>query len=444
MLTLTDGTPGTSFCDGIRRRNFLKAGFLGLGSLSLADVLRLRAAAAETGQPVRNTSVIFIELAGGPSQFETYDPKPSAPQEYRGPFSSIQTTLAGERFCELLPEQAKLLDKLTIIRSIRHDKNSHDPSSHLTQTGYYKRGPKGGPNEMPSFGSVIAKVRGSNHPSLPAYVSIPRVMRNGGASHLGKSCEPFATGGDPNHPKFRVRNLSLARGLDLSRLDSRKELLTSLDTQRQLIDLEGATAAHDDFVKQAYNIVAGPRTRLAFDIHQEDDRLRDSYGRNSVGQSLLLARRLVEMGVSCATVRVGGWDDHNKMVRKIEPRAQAYDQGMAALVRDLYERGLQQDVLVVAMGEFGRTPRFNRNAGRDHWGALMSVALAGGNLPPGILGTSNSKGEVPLTAVYRPENVLAVMYRHLGIDPGMTFDDFAGRPRHVLEERGVIRELVDA
>ena len=325
MLTLW-GDQQDRLCDGTSRRSFLKAGALGLGGLTMADVLRLRAAAGSPDS-APETSVIFIELAGGPTQFETYDPKPHAPQEYRGPLSSVATSISGERFCDLLPRQATMLDKLTVIRSIHHAKNSHDPSSHLTQTGYYKTGPKGGPTQMPSFGSVIGKVRGPNHPSLPPYVAVPKVMRNGGSAHLGKSFEAFQTQGDPNDATFEVQNLNLVKSLDEVRLGDRRSLNSALDRQRRLRDLGGSAVALDEFKQQAFDLVASSRAREAFDIAQESDASRDRYGRHTVGQSLLLARRLVESGVTCVTVRVTGWDDHGKLVKKIRPRAGAVRPG---------------------------------------------------------------------------------------------------------------------
>lgn len=440
---LTIGGRAAKFCDGIARRSFLKAGFLGLGGLSLADLLRMKSQGAVNSQRA-GRSVIFIEMAGGPTQFETYDPKPKAPIEYRGEFGITQTSVPGVIFSELMVEQAKMLEKLSIVRSIHHRANSHDPSSHLSQTGYYKLGPKGGSSSadtMPCFGSIAAKLLGADD-GLPAYVAIPRIMRNGRASYLGKSYSPFETIGDPNKPDFQVPNLSLVGGLNDHRMDDRRSLLTALDRQRSLFDLQGSATALDQFTRQAFDLVTGDRARVAFDLQSENDRLRDTYGRNTTGQSMLLARRLVEVGVKCVTVRVTGWDDHSKLARGLKQRGPAYDQGIAALVSDLYERGLDRDVLVVAMGEFGRTPRYNANAGRDHWGSLMSVLLACGGLKPGIVGASNSKGEVPADAPYRPENVLAMIYRHLGIDPQTTFNDFSGRPRYVLEERRLITELI--
>ncbi len=430
------------FCDGVSRRSFLQAGFLGVAGLGLADVLKLQAAAAANGQAKRNTSVIFVELAGGPTQFETYDPKPNAPAEYRGPMQAVKTNVPGVLFGETMAHQAKIADKLSIIRSIRHGSSSHDPSSHLSQTGYYKTGPKGGVNQAPCFGSIVAKVRGPNAANLPAYVAVPNTMRNGRSAYLGQSFNAFETVSDPNSSKFKIPNLQLASNMTIDRLGDRRSLLKTLDARRQLRDLEEASSAVDDFSRQAFELVYGSRARAAFDIAQEADELRDVYGRNSVGQSMLLARRLVEAGVTCVTVRSTGWDDHNKIVSGMQKHGTIYDQGVAALIEDLHQRGLQDNVLVVAMGEFGRTPRVNKNAGRDHWGSLMSVMLAGGGLQPGIVGSSNPKGEVPASAEYRPENILAMLYRHLGIDSGMTFDDVSGRPRYLLEERELVHELI--
>jgi hypothetical protein len=440
-----------SCCDRVSRRNFLSAGTLALGGLTLADLLRLQASAGETAatKPAkrRSASVIFIEMAGGPSHFETYDPKPDAPAEYRGPLRSIATTLPGVRFCETLPRQAQLADRLAVIRSIRHDSSSHETSSHLTQTGYYLRDRQNRENEMPSAGSVTAMLRGPNRPGVPSYVAIPRVMRAGTAAYLGPGFNPFETIADPGKPKFAVNNLSLVKGMSLERLDDRRHLLTALDRTRRdvdaLVDRKGHTAAVDQFSAQAFELVTGKRARQAFEIDREDPRSRDRYGRNSTGQSMLLARRLVEAGVSFVTIRVGGWDDHIDLAKKLRPRAADFDQAVAAILSDMYERGLERQVMLVAMGEFGRTPRFNKKKGRDHWGSVMSVMMAGGGLKVGqIIGASNRKGEVPTESPYRPENVLATVYRHLGIDTSQTFDDLAGRPRYVLEERGVIKELV--
>ncbi|MCA9098958.1 MAG: DUF1501 domain-containing protein, partial [Planctomycetaceae bacterium] len=285
------------FCDGVSRRSFLKAGFLGGVGLSLTDVLRLRSLGAESSPNRPNTAVIFVELAGGPTQFETYDPKPDAPAEFRGPLGVVQTSIPGEVFSELMPEQARIADQLVIIRSIHHSSNSHDPSSHLSQTGYYKSTAKGAPNQMPCFGSVVAKLRGANLPSLPAYVAIPNVMRNGRSAYLGPAWNPFETTTDPNRKDFDIPNLKPSAKVTLDRLEDRRTLLSAFDAQRRFNDLQGDADAIDEFSQRAFELVHGSRAREAFDISREDPKLRDRYGRNTVGQSLLLARRLVEAGV---------------------------------------------------------------------------------------------------------------------------------------------------
>ena len=436
---------------GVDRRHALKVGVLALGGLTLPELLRRRAQAAETsgsaaGDPAagerRRTAVIFIELAGGPTHFETYDPKPDAPEEYRGPLGTVATAIRGERFSELMSEQAKIADKLAIVRSVTHTSSSHGTSAHLTQTGYYLRDPQRRENDMPCAGSITAKLRGANNGGLPAFVSIPQAMRFGGPAYLGKQFGPFRTESDPASENFQVNNLALTNGLDIERLDDRRSLLSAFDNQRRVLDTQGVTESIDQFTREAYDMVAGGKARAAFDIASEDPRTRERYGRNSSGQGMLLARRLVEAGVTFVTVRVGGWDDHTQIKSAMEKKGPDYDRGLAALVSDLHERGMDRDVMVVAMGEFGRTPRVNKSAGRDHWGSVMSVLIAGGGLRMGqVIGSSSEKGEVPQDRPYRPENVLATIYRHLGIDPGQSFLDFAGRPRYVLENRGVIQEL---
>jgi hypothetical protein len=432
-----------SCCDGVDRRNFLQVGALSLGGLTLAQLLQHRARAAESGTTTAKTSVIFIELAGGPTHFETYDPKPDAPEEYRGPLGTVATSLSSVRLSELMVEQAKIMEKLAIVRSITHTSSSHGTSAHLTQTGYYLRDAQRRENDMPCAGAVTAKLRGANAVGLPAFVSIPQQMRFGGAAYLGKQFAPFATGMDPAASNFRVNNLALSEGLNLDRVENRRELLSALDGQRRIADTQGVADSVDQFTREAAELVTGGKARRAFDIATEDAKTRERYGKSSAGQGMLLARRLVEAGVTFVTVRVGGWDDHGNIKQAMESKGPDYDRGLAALVSDLSERGLDRDVLVIAMGEFGRTPRVNAGAGRDHWGSVMSVLLAGGGLKMGqIVGSSTAKGEVPHDRPYRPENVLAMVYRHLGFDPSQTFNDFSGRPRFLLEERRLIEELV--
>jgi hypothetical protein len=427
---------GSPFCDGISRRHLLKAGVLGL---TVADIRRLQAA---TGMPARKTAVIFVELAGGPTQHETYDPKPLAPSEFRGPLGVVGTNVPGIQFSELMAEQAKIADKLAVIRSITHNSGSHGTSSHLTQTGYYLRNNQNRENEMPCVGSVVSRLRGSNAAGLPAFVSLPNTMRYGRPAWLGSGYAAFETVKDPSKPNFQVPNISLARGLTPERLADRQSLLGELDASRRIYDTAGTADAVDQFTGEAFDLLSGDGARTAFDIEQEDRRTRDRYGRSAVGQNMLLARRLVERGVTFVTVRVTGWDDHNKIAAAMKKKGPDYDRGIAALVSDLHDRGMDRDVLVVSMGEFGRTPKVNKNAGRDHWGKVMSVLLAGGGLKTGqVVGASDTNGAAPAESPYRPENVLAMIYRHLGIDPALTLLDHTGRPRHLLAERGLVSEL---
>ena len=412
----------------------------------MPELLRLRASAAEENGTKLDTAVIYLELAGGPTQHETYDPKPNAPAEYRGPLDSIETALPGVRFSQYMEKQAAIADKLAVIRSIHHDSGSHGTSSHMTQSGYYLSDRQVRDNEMPCIGSVTARLRGANAEGVPPFVSIPRLMRFGGAAWLGKGFNPFETGKSADAKDFHVPNLTLLNGLTSDRLADRRGLLSGFDSAKRIIDNRGAAEATDDFTRQAFDMVTGDAARAAFDIEAETVETRDRYGRNPLGQDILLARRLVERGVTFVTVRAntkGSWDDHTGIADRMKAKGPFIDQGIAALVSDLYETGLAEKVMVVAMGEFGRTPRINKNAGRDHWGQVMSVMMSGGNLKVGqIVGASDSNGAVPAERPYRPENVLATLYHHLGIDPQLTFNDRSGRPRYILERRNVVHELV--
>ena len=425
------------------RRSVLQAGLTGAFGLSLPGLLQQRASA---GLASRKTAVIYVEMAGGPTQHETYDPKPLAPAEYRGPLNAIDTAIPGVQFSEFMTEQARIIDKLAVIRSMHHTNGSHGTSSHLTQTGYYLRDNQNRENEMPCFGSITTKLRGANESGVPAFVSIPASMRFGRAAWLGKGFNPFETVKSADDKDFFVANLTLLGRLTNERLSDRRALLTGFGETRQLIDREGVADSIDQFTREAFDLVTGDRARTAFDISKEATETRTRYGMNSLGQNMLLARRLVEHGITVVTVRastLGSWDDHGNIADAMKRKGPGFDQAVAALVTDLHDRGLDKDVLIVCMGEFGRTPRVNKGAGRDHWGQVMSSVLAGGGLKVGqVIGSSDSTGSVPKDRPYRPENVLAMVYRHLGIGSNHTFNDNSGRPRFVLEERGLIRELV--
>ena len=412
------------------------------GALTLPGILQHRAAAsAAPGSSTPDTACIFIQLGGGASHHETYDPKPHAPAEYRGPFQAIHSAVPGIALSDTMPRQARLMRHLAVIRSVHHHEASHI-ALHMVETGYFLRSSANAlRGEMPAIGSVVARVR-AGIADLPAYVSLPRPFAYASPAYLGGRYQYFPVDADPSKADFRVANLSLARGLTDTALYDREALLRRLDAERRVADLHQTAEAMDGFQRQALDLITGERARVAFDLGREPAPLRERYGQTAFGQRLVLARRLVEAGVPFVCVRTFDWDDHDNLARRMRQRCPEFDQGVAALVEDLVERGLERNVLVIAMGEFGRTPRVNLNAGRDHWPGTMSVLLAGGNYRMGqAIGATDTRGAAPVRAPYRPQQVLGMVYRHLGIDPGLTFLDHTGRPRHILEEREPIVEL---
>jgi hypothetical protein len=435
---------GSSYqtCDGLSRRSFLKVGFLGLAGLTLADHLRLQAQAQEAGQPTRDTAVILLWLGGGPSHIDMYDLKPDAPAEFRGEFRPIATNLPGVRVGEHLPLQARLMDKISVVRSVTHTNAGHGMGTHWMMTGYVPT-IEINDNLNPSCGSIVARVRGANAPRLPAYVCLPNPPPSANAAYLGVAYNPFTPGNDPNSPGFQVRDLRLAPQVDLSRFRNRRELLRGLDNLRRDVDTQGAAEGYDRFYRDAFDIVTGERCRNAFDIHREPARVRDHYGRDSWGQSTLLARRLVEAGVTYVTVNMGGWDTHNNNFQSLRTRLlPRYDRAVAALIEDLHARGLDRRVLVVSYGEFGRTPRVNTTAGRDHWPGAMSVLFAGGGLRMGrVIGSTDARAEYPTSRAASPQDVLATVYQVLGINYRQEFHDAAQRPIAILNEGRPIAEL---
>jgi hypothetical protein len=300
------------YCDGLSRRSFLQAGVLGLAGLALPDLLRHKAQAAQKGKTTKNTAVILIWLDGGPTHLDTYDLKPTAPAEYRGPLKGIKTNVAGINICSLMPHQAKLMDKLAIVRSLNHTTGDHFEGAHWMLTGYQGSNAARLDPMFPSAGSITAKVRGANKAGMPAYVAVPYAASVGlvpgynSAAYLGSSYNPFQTGGDPNSPGFSVQNLKLPGGMTIAQLKNRRKLLASFDTLRRDIDRSGTLDTLDKFQRDAYEMISGPAARKAFDIDREDPRVRDRYGRHNWGQSCLLARRLVEAGVTFVTVHMGG------------------------------------------------------------------------------------------------------------------------------------------
>lgn len=437
---------GSSFqnCSGTTRRNFLQLGVPLLG-LGLADLLRLESQVAEAGQPAPQKSLIVFWTDGGVSQQDTYDVKPQAPAEYRGSYQSISTNVPGLVLGERLPLQARVMDRLSIVRSVHHENGIHAPSAHWMQTGYF--GPTLARNaaQKPSFGSVISRSIGSRQPPMPAYVTIPKSEAFGyqGAVYLGKAFNPFEVGADPNSKDFRVPNLSLPEGLSARSVDARRTLLKTFDTLRRDIDESGVMEGLDTFKRQALEMVAGDRMRAAFDLNAEDPALRDQYGRHRYGQSALLARRLVESGARCVNINTGNWDHHNDIAKGLDEHLPPLDRAIATLVEDLEQRGLLNQVIIYCVGEFGRTPRMNGHAGRDHWSDCFSVLLAGGGIQGGrVIGASEKWGGGVQERLVTPLDLLATVYHTLGVPLDTHYEDASGRPVSIVGSGRPIHELV--
>ena len=442
---------GYSGGEGLTRRSFLQTGVLGLGGLALGDCLRLRAAQGSA----RDTAVVLFWLSGGPGHMETWDPKPEAPDQYRGPLTAIRSKLPGVQLSELMPDEAKLMDRLAVVRTVKHDSGDHTKSNHWMLTGFEGpafNAPDFKTQRRPSVGSAVARTRGPNRRGLPPYVAVPH-LRGGTdnffhyAAYLGGGANPFVVESDPNTPEFRVKNLKNPADLPLARLEDRRQVLRAIDHVRR--DGNRPVADLGEHYQRAFDLLTSPQVATAFDIGREPVSLRDRYGRHTFGQSALLARRLVEAGVTFVTVNCVPWDHHGtppqmkteEGARKLIP---PLDRAVAALVADLIERGLYEKVLVVVMGEFGRTPRMNAHAGRDHWGRTFSVLFGGGGMKMGqVIGRSSAKGEYVLDRPVSPQDVVATVYHHLGIDgQAVHYSDSQGRPYPLIETGEPIRELV--
>jgi hypothetical protein len=445
-------------CAGVSRRSLLKAGWLGLAGLGLPDLLRARAAHAEAGRPTPDDlSVILVWLDGGPPQHETYDPKPDAPSEFKGPFQPIATSVPGVSFAEVLPHQARLMHRMSVIRSMHHDNGDHFAAAHWMLTGFLGSNASTLAPQYPSVASVIAKVKGAKRSGMPAYVGLPYTHSVGltpgyhGGAYLGVAYNPFSADGDPNGDGYRVPNLALPAGIDPHRFDDRRGLLTAFDAARRDADASGLMDGLDRFTQEAYGMVTGPAARAAFDLSKESPKLRDRYGRHTWGQSALLARRLVEAGVRFVTLTYGGWDMHSSIERSMRNAGPPLDNAVGSLIDDLEVRGLLDRTIVFVMGEFGRTPRINTggvpgadpNPGRDHWGEVMSVMIAGGGIAGGqVIGSSNARGEVPRDRPLMPQDLAVTLYRKLGIDPELAFTNRAGRPIPINAGGRAIEELL--
>lgn len=473
-----------AFCRGpVTRREFLTAGTLGLGGLALPDLLRLRAKAAESGRDIdRDTAVIFVWLPGGPPHVDMYDMKPEASSEIRGAFRPIRTNISGMDVCELMPRHAALADKYSIVRSVAHDFADHGGGHKRMMTGRIPATPVDTVNDAPATGSIVAKCREKRNgrragtQGLPNYVSMNPGGRTGdvfaqGAAYLSQAYLPFTVEGDPSAPNFVVPNVAPTPEAS-GRIDTRTKLLRSLDRIERQIDASRLMESMDTFQQRAVSMLTSGRAKDAFDLSQESDAVRNRYGRHCWGQRALMARRLVEAGVSFVTVvmenpyqsgvpslkqGVYNWDSHAVNCHiwdDLQVRLPIYDQAVTALIEDVYQRGLDKRTLILVTGEFGRTPRLENSIGtqtgvvqpgRDHWPQAMSLILAGGGIRTGqIIGATNSKGEHPTDRPLTPNDLWATVYRHLGIDPDDSFPDYLGRPMPILPFGEAIGELFSA
>lgn len=427
MLTFYGDRQG--FCDGMSRRNFLRIGGLAMGGLALPQLLA--ASAQAQGNASRHKSIIMVYLPGGPSHMDTYDPKPNAPAEYRGEFDSIASKAPGMDFCELLPGHARVADKLVLVRSVIGAVSEHAPA--LVMSGYGERvgQAQGG---RPGVGAILSHLRGPVDPKVPPNVTLMGAPPGVDAGYAGVAHRPFA----PDGPG--MQNLSLNGAVSLNRLEDRRALLGEFDRLRRDADRSGAMQGMDAFAERAFEIITAPKTRDALDLKLEDPRVVERYGQAT---QFLTARRLVQAGVRCVTLAVGGWDTHANNFGHLRGQLPMVDRAIEALVEDLHQLGLDQDCSLVMWGEFGRTPRVNGGAGRDHWEPVMSALLAGGGLKTGqVIGSTNARGETAQDRPVTVQQVLATLYHALDIDPASAIPNRDGRPMPLLEDREPIQELI--
>jgi hypothetical protein len=444
----------------LSRRGFMQVGALALGGLTLPEILAAKQASGSSGA---DTSVIMLYQHGGASQLETYDLKPDAPTSYRSVFNPIPTNVPGLEICELFPLQAAMADRFSIVRSLHHDVGIHSDGGIIALTG--KRPTVLDPtsqskSEHPDFGSVTSAVKGFSEKVMPPYVTIPRKPYMTRPTYLGLHHSGFETG-DPDSSNYQPPQVKLAAGRDGNFLAQRKTLLQKFDRLRSQLDTSGQMNGVDRFREMAFELMTSPHVAKAFAIDQESDSLRDRYGRNEWGQACLLARRLAEAGTSVVNIYFNtpksgpeftNWDDHisnagrpGHFAKYMQVRLPFMDQALAALIDDIFTRGLDKKILIVVVGEFGRTPRLSSNAtgtGRDHWPQAYSALLSGGGLRMGqVVGATNSKAEFPTEQPHTPQDLLATIYQHLGINPSTTLTDYSGRPVHILESGRPIADL---
>ena len=435
-----------SNCEGVTRRDCLKLGLPGIIAGGLVGALRARA--AETSVPTRQAEAcILIWMDGGPTHYETFDPKPEAPVEIRGQYPVISTRLPGVNFSQHMRRLSSLVDRLAVVRSIRHNQGNHGAGNHYMMTGAPPRIPVGCGAFVsfhPSMGSVTAHECGAPA-GLPAYFSLPRMSRSGGPNFLGAKYAPFVVPDNPNSTNFRVRDVALPPGLGGVRFQGRQQIRQQLDRMLRIHEKSAGdpVLAMDEFYQQGHQLMTSPAAQRAFDISSESNATRDKFGRSSFGQRALLARRLVEAGVPFVTLYEGGWDHHSNIFTALDKKLPPFEHSIASLIEDLEQRGMLESTLVVALGEFGRTPKVNSRGGRDHWSSAMSVMFAGGGTPPGqIIGATDRQGYSASQRVCSPENFVSTVYRKLGIAPDKAVYTPEGRPVHLVSDATPIPELM--
>jgi hypothetical protein len=424
------------------RRTFLHVGFLGALGLTLDDFFRLQARAGETPGAVQEgkaKSVIHIFLPGGMAHQESFDPKPYAPIEYRGEMGSVQTKVGGVLFNELLKQTAQVADKITVCRSMTHGEAAHERGTHNMFTGY-RPSPA---LQFPSLGSVVSHEFGPRN-NLPPYVCIPsQPTTYAGPGYLSSAYAPFSLGSDPANPGFTVQDLNLPGGVDDKRFTTRRSMLEAVNQHFASKEKADGLEAMDTFYQRAYSLISSQKAREAFNINAEPGALRDEYGRNAAGQRLLMARRLVAAGVRFVSLTYGGWDMHNAIKASMQGQMPAFDQGFAALIRDLARTGLLDSTLVMISSEFGRTPKINGSAGRDHWPKVFSVVLAGGGIKSGaVYGTSDATASEPEDDPLSVEDLAMTVYHQLGINGEKKLMAPGNRPIDIVREGKVCRELI--
>jgi hypothetical protein len=426
------------FCDGIRRRDFLRvgaAGAFGVG-VTLPTMLQHQALAAEAGKATSDVSVIYIFLLGGLSTIDTFDLKPNAPAEVRGEFSPIKTNVSGIEISEHMPLCSQHANKFSLIRSFFHNNSGHGAADKYMLTGYLNE-------HRPAFGSVAAHEYGSRG-SVPPYVVMPSMHASAGPSFLGSSAAPFLIDADPSFPGFSVPDLAPPLDIDASRLSNRRNLIGTVDRFQEQVEARGKAGAFNKFRERAFTLMTSPEAKKAFDIQSESDSARAAYGNNTMGQSCLMARRLVQAGVRYVMINHNNWDTHQNNFGDLKTNLLPHlDKALAELLRDLADRGMLEKTLVVVSGEFGRTPKINGNAGRDHWGPCFTLTLAGGGIQGGrVVGASDKYAAKPADNPIGPRDFAATMYHLLGIDAGKLMYTMDNRPVKLLDGGRKIYELL--